>query len=204
MSEQFESPRSIYQNEAERNAAVAKLGRKITDVVKHKITGVSTNDAEYWGLKEVLTDEMVELGNKMKVRKFYEFEDLMKLEPNMEPVHLQKLLDDMSVIGILEYDYGDHYDDNGPIKDAPHTKRWRLPYFVPGSAELFNSTKDRIDKNPAVASFFERMTFVPLAGITEMVPPGGDGIGMHVIPVEEAVNFQNEAIDKERISYWLM
>ena len=71
MSEQFESPRSIYQNEAERNAAVAKLGRKITDVVKHKITGVSTNDAEYWGLKEVLTDEMVELGNKMKVRKFY-------------------------------------------------------------------------------------------------------------------------------------
>lgn len=81
MSEQFESPRSIYQNEAERNAAVAKLGRKITDVVKHKITGVSTNDAEYWGLKEVLTDEMVELGNKMKVRKFYEFEDLMKLEP---------------------------------------------------------------------------------------------------------------------------
>lgn len=203
MSEQFESPRSIYQNEAERNAAVAKLGRKITDVVKHKITGVSTNDAEYWGLKEVLTDEMVELGNKMKVRKFYEFEDLMKLEPDMEPVHLQKLLDDMSVIGIIEYDYGDHYDDNGPIKDAPHTKRWRLPYFVPGSAELFNSTKDRIDKNPAVASFFERMTFVPLAGITEMVPPGGDGIGMHVIPVEEAVNFQNEAIDKERISYWL-
>ena len=83
---------------------MAKLGRKITDVVKRKITGVSTNDAEYWGLKEVLTDEMVELGNKMKVRKFYEFEDLMKLEPDMEPVHLQKLLDDMSVIGILEYD----------------------------------------------------------------------------------------------------
>ncbi len=40
MSEQFESPRSIYQNEAERNAAVAKLGRKITDVVKHKITAL--------------------------------------------------------------------------------------------------------------------------------------------------------------------
>jgi hypothetical protein len=47
------------------------------------------------------------------------------------------------------------------------------------------------------------MTFIPLAGITQMVPPGGDGIGMHVIPVEEAVNFQNEAVKLERISYWL-
>ena len=50
MPEQFEQPRSIYQNEAQRNAAVAKLGRKITDVVKHKVGGVKTDDPEYWGL----------------------------------------------------------------------------------------------------------------------------------------------------------
>jgi len=203
MPEQFPKPRSIYQNEKKRDAGLAKLARSVTDSVQHKISGISTEDPEYWGLKEVLSDEMVDLANRMKVRKFYTFEDCMKLVPDMEPAHLQQLLDDMSVIGILEYDYGDHYDDNGPIKDAPRTKRWRVPYFVPGSAELFNSSKDRIDKNPAVASFFERMTFIPLAGITEMVPPGGDGIGMHVIPVEEAVTFQNEAVDLERISYWL-
>lgn len=29
------------------------------------------------------------------------------------------------------------------------------------------------------------MTYIPLAGITQMVPPGGGGIGMHVIPVEK-------------------
>ena len=46
MPEQFEQPRSIYQNEAQRNAAVAKLGRKITDVVKHKVGGVKTDDPE--------------------------------------------------------------------------------------------------------------------------------------------------------------
>ena len=203
MPEQFDKPRSIYQNEAQRNKAVAKLGRKITDVVAHKITGISTDDAEYWGLKEVLTDEMVDLANRMKLRQFYDFDQMMKLAPQIEPAHLQELLDQMSVIGILEYDYGDNYSHDAPIKDAPRTKRWRVPYFVPGSAELFNSSKDRIDKNPAVASFFERMTFVPLAGITQMVPPGGDGIGMHVIPVEKAVDFQNEAVDLERISYWL-
>lgn len=29
------------------------------------------------------------------------------------------------------------------------------------------------------------MTFLPLEHITAMVPPGGAGIGMHVIPVEK-------------------
>ena len=203
MPEQFEQPRSIYQNEPSAMPPWRKLGRKITDVVKHKVGGVKTDDPEYWGLKEVLTDEMVDLGNRMKLRQFYDFDQMMALAPEIEPAHLQELLDQMSVIGILEYDYGDHYNDDGPIADAPRTKRWRLPFFVPGSAELFNSSKDRIDKNPPVANFFERMTFIPLAGITQMVPPGGDGVGMHVIPVEEAVNFQNEAVKLERISYWL-
>lgn len=31
------------------------------------------------------------------------------------------------------------------------------------------------------------MTFLPLEKITAMVPPGGAGIGMHVIPVEKAI-----------------
>ena len=128
MPEQFEQPRSIYQNEAQRNAAVAKLGRKITDVVKHKVGGVKTDDPEYWGLKEVLTDEMVDLGNRMKLRQFYDFDQMMTLAPEIEPAHLQELLDEMSVIGILEYDYGDHYNDDGPIADAPRIKRWRLPF----------------------------------------------------------------------------
>ena len=203
MPEQFKKPRSIYQNEKERNKAFAKLGRKITDVVPHKITGIKTDDPEYWGLREVLNDEQVALANRMKLRKFYTFEEMMKLAPDIEPAHLQELLDQMSWIGILEYDYSDCYDHNHPLPDKPHTKRWRVSYFVPGSAELFNSSKDRVDKNPAVANFFERMTFVPLAGITQMIPPGGDGVGMHVIPVEKEVNFNNESVDLEHISYWL-
>ena len=60
-----------------------------------------------------------------------------------------------------------------------------------------------IAKNPAVASFCERMTFIPLAGITQMVPPGGDGIGMHVIPVEKAIEMENKSVSVEHISHWL-
>lgn len=36
-----------------------------------------------------------------------------------------------------------------------------------------------------------------------MVPPGGDGIGMHVIPVEKAIDAKSESVDLEHISYWL-
>ncbi|MEE3420689.1 MAG: FAD-dependent oxidoreductase [Lachnospiraceae bacterium] len=205
MPEQYESPRSVYQNEKKAKKAVVKLGKKITDVVPHKLPGMLTSDdPEYWGLREVLTDEMVDIANKMKLRKFYTYEELLLMNPRVEPAHLHEVLEQMAWIGILEYDYGDHYDHYGEIdKDKPRVKRYRVPYFVPGSAELFNSSKDRVDKNPAVASFFERMTFLPLAGITQMVPPGGDGIGMHVIPVEKAIAFENESVDLEHISYWL-
>ena len=207
MPEQNKNVISKYQNEKELRKSYAKLGRKITDVVAHKIGGVSANDPEYWGLREMLTPEMVDMCNKMKLRKHYTLDDLIKLHRGIDPKHIEEVYEQMSVIGIIEYDYGDNYThnlkDDHPIENAPKIKRYRLPFFVPGSAELFNSSVDRIEKNPAVASFFERMTFIPLAGITQMVAPGGMGIGMHVIPVEKAIDAKQEAISLEKISYWL-
>ena len=194
---------SKYQGDKNPDKRYLKLGRKITDVVAHKIGGVTSDDPEYWGLREVLTPEMCDVANKMKLRKHYTFEQLLAMNKEYEAIDLQKLLDEMSYIGILEYDYGDNYDHNHELKDRPRIRRYRVPFYVPGSAELFNSSVDRIAKNPAVASFFERMTFTPLAGITQMVPPGGDGIGMHVIPVEKAIDAKSESVDLEHISYWL-
>ena len=54
-----------------------------------------------------------------------------------------------------------------------------------------------MDKHPELAMFFERMTFLPLEKITPMVPMGGSGIGMHVIPVEKAISLENETADIE-------
>lgn len=194
---------SQYQGENPPDKRYLKLGRKITDVAGHKILGITSNDPEYWGLREVLTPEMCEIANKMKLRQHYTFEEMVQKCPEVEPAHLREVLEQMSYIGVLEYDYGDNYDHDGELKDKPRIKRYRLPFYVPGSAELFNSSVDRIEKNPAVTSFFERMTFIPLAGITQMIPPGGDGIGMHVIPVEQAIEAENQSVDLEHISYWL-
>ena len=48
---------------------LCKLAKKITDVVPHKLTGVKTTDHEYWGLREVLTEPMIDVLLKMKQRK---------------------------------------------------------------------------------------------------------------------------------------
>ena len=47
------------------------------------------------------------------------------------------------------------------------------------------------------------MTYVPLAGVTHLLPPGGGGVGMHVIPVEKAISMENQTLDIEHLSYWL-
>ena len=58
---------------------ILKLGRKITDVAAHKIKGVTVDDAEYWGLAEIVTDEMADVALKMKLRHHYKIEELWKL-----------------------------------------------------------------------------------------------------------------------------
>lgn len=191
-----------YMGEEKPNEKILKLGQKITDCFAHKLKGLTVNDPEYWGLRCILTDEMADVALLMKLRTPYTFEDLKTLT-GIEPAHLQELLDQMSHIGILEYNYGDHYTKDGPIKDAPHIRQYILPMFVPGSAEFTNMIKSQLDEHPELAMFFERMTFLPLAGITEMVPPGGAGIGMHVIPVEKAISMENQTADIEHLSYWL-
>ena len=194
---------SKYEGEKDFKKEYAKLARKITDNVKHKIAGIKAEDPEYWGLREVLTEDEVDIGLTMKLRKFYTFDELYEKNKKFSRERFEEALNLMCVHGIVEYDYGDHYDDNGPTKENPGERRYRLSFFVPGSAELFNSSKDRVDANPPVASFFERMTFLPLEDITPMIRPGGNGIGMHVIPVEKEVSMHNEALDIEKISYWL-
>ena len=50
----------------EERKLILKLGQMITDRVSVKVT---VEDPEYWGLAEVLTDEMAEVCLSMKVRK---------------------------------------------------------------------------------------------------------------------------------------
>ena len=203
---------------------ILKLGRKITDVVAHKLKGITADDPEYWGLAAILTDEMADIALSMDVRVPYTVPQLMKMNKVTEEgrEHFEKLLEEMSYIGLLEFDYGYHYDHNGRTA-PPSERRYILTMFVPGSAEMFNMEEVdnrsenpsynergetdnynlRLHEHPDVGYFFERMTYIPLAGVTHLLPPGGGGVGMHVIPVEKAIEMENTSVDLEHLSYWL-
>lgn len=78
MPKQNEKIISKYQGENPPDKRYLKLGRKITDVAAHKILGITADDPEYWGLREVLTPEMCDIANKMKLRRHYTFEELVQ------------------------------------------------------------------------------------------------------------------------------
>ena len=174
--------------------SIAKLGKKITDRIPQKLglKKIEKTDPEYWGLAGVLTDEEAELALKLGVRKPKTLPQIVKLS-GMEEKKCEELLKQMSVKGILEYNW----------ENEAHEKQYVLPMYVPGCAEFFNMNANILKSNPEMGIFFEHMSRLPLEKITPFVPEGGAGIGMHVIPVEKAIEMENQSIDLEHISYWL-
>ena len=58
---------------------VVKVGKMITDVIDHKFGKITTQDAEYWGLEALLTDEMCDIMLAMGLRKPHTVPELWKL-----------------------------------------------------------------------------------------------------------------------------
>lgn len=181
------------ENEVERKPIV-KLAQMITDRIpqKLKLKKITKYDPEYWGLAAMCTDEMAEIALKMGVRKPKTLAQMVKIT-KMDEKKLEGLLEQMSYNGVLEYNW----------ENPEHEKQYVLPMFVPGSAEFGNMNLKMLEEHPEVGRFFERMSRLPLEGVTPMVPPGGAGVGMHVIPVEKAIEMENESISLEHISHWL-
>ena len=173
---------------------IAKLGKKITDRIPQKLglKKITRNDPEYWGLAGVLTDEEALLALKLGVRKPKTLSEIVKIS-GLEEKKCEALLEEMSRKGLLEYNW----------ENAAHEKQYVLPMYVPGCAEFFNMNAKILESNPEMGTFFEHMSRLPLEKITPFVPEGGAGIGMHVIPVEKAIEMENESVDLEHISYWL-
>ena len=205
------------------NPKLIRFVRKVTDRIPGKIK-MTTEAPEYWGLACIFEDEMDEKTREASldflwdliskkpftVREHHSYPELLEWNRKKHYVEsdeaFAELLDKLAYFGMVEYDYGDKYTKDGPVPGATYNREDReywVPLFVPGSAEYTNMNTDLMDRHPELAMFFERMTFLPLEKITPMVPMGGAGIGMHVIPVEKAISVENESIDIEHLSYWL-
>lgn len=174
---------------------IAKVGKHITDCMDVQLGKVKMDESrpEYWMLDAILTDEMAQLLLKMKVRKPYTAQELAK-KMKWDQGRVLSLLDEMAQIGIIEYNW--HNEDRH--------KQYVLPVFVVGSAENLVYSKKLGKLMPEkVGEFSYQMSYLPLESISHMVPPGGAGLGFHVIPVESAIPKESQSLDIEHISYWL-
>ncbi len=178
---------------------IVKLAKMITDrPAQHLgLKKITKDDPEYWGLAALISDEEAELASKLGVRKPKTFEEIHKLS-GMSEEHCRKLIDHMSEQGILEYNW-ENLDGTNPKNE----KRYIVPMFVPGVGEFAAMHETNMNEHPELGRFFERMTFLPLERVTKIVPPGGAGVGMHVIPVEQAISMEETSISVEHISHWL-
>ena len=173
---------------------IAKLAKMITNRIPIALglEKIKKEDAEYWGLDALLTDEQAEVALSMGRRKPRTLDEVVKL-CGKDRATTEKILEDLSVMGIVEYNW----------ENPQHEKQYLVPMFVPGSAEFTNMNSKLLQEHPEMGRFFEEMSRIPLEKVTPMVPPGGAGIGMHVIPVEKAIEMENTSIPIEHISHWL-
>ena len=182
------------KNDEPMREPIVKLAKMITDRVPIVLgtKKLQKEDPEYWGLATICTDEMAEIALKMGKRKPRTMDDMVKLTGKSRQ-YLEDILEEMAVRGLVEYNY----------ENPQHEKQYILPMFVPGSAEFTNMNREILKEHPEMARFFERMSRLPLEEVVPMVPPGGAGIGMHVIPVEKAIDMESKSISIEHISHWL-
>ena len=179
----------------EKEKLVLKLATLITDRYVKKLTKkINNRDPEYWMLDMILNKEQVKfLLNFKKTRVPYSVPELAQ-KNNMSLEDTQKMVEELRWIGIIE---------QNRAKTADRHLQYELPIFVPGSAEFMMMQDKLTDKYPQLATFFNLMTQLPLGGITQMVPPGGAGIGMHTIPVEKAIEMENTSVPVEHLSRWI-
>ena len=172
-----------------------RLGKKMTDRVPYKLGLEKLDEScpEFWGLVNVLDDEMVDIALSMKQRVPMTLEDIAKAAGRSDVKALEDKLQEMSCVGLLEYNW----------ENPQHKKQYLLPLFVPGAAEFLNMRESFVNEHPEVCDFFERMARLPLEKVTPMVPLGGAGIGMHVVPVEKAIPADSQSVSIEHLSHWL-
>ena len=172
-----------------------KLGKKMTDRIPYKLglEKLTEDCPEYWGLVNILDDDMVNIALSMPQRTPMSLEEISDASGWTDKDALEKKLFEMSCIGLLEYNW----------ENEDHHKQYLVPLFVPGAAEFFNMRADIVKEHPEVCDFFNAMAKLPLEAVTPMVPPGGAGIGMHVIPVEKAIPAESQSVSVEHLSHWL-
>ncbi|MCE5211032.1 MAG: FAD-dependent oxidoreductase [Deltaproteobacteria bacterium] len=165
---------------------IVALAQKIASSKKE----FTQQDPEYYALECVVTDEQADVALNMDVRVPISPAKLsQKSGKSIEET--TRILEELLVIGVVEATR-----EHGELE-------YTLPIFVPGVMEFMVMNVAQVEKYPQIARAFEQLSLQPLKGATPMIPVGGGGLGMHVIPVETAIPAETKTASYEQLSHWL-
>ena len=165
---------------------IVALAQKIASS-KKEFTG---QDPEYYALECVVSDEQADVALQMRLRTPISPEKLaQKSGKSLEDT--ARILEELLVIGVVEATR-----EHGILE-------YTLPIFVPGVMEFMVMNVQQVEKYPQIARAFEQLSLQPLKGATPMIPVGGGGLGMHVIPIETAIPSETTTASYEQLSHWL-
>ena len=187
-------PQTDYHCEdPEKKELVFKLAKMITDNIPRKLGGMKENHMDFWILDRLLTKEEIKFMISFKERRVGRTTKELAEWNNMSEEETQKIIDHLLWIGILEQNR-----DN-----ADQHIQYCIPKWVVGSGEYMVEHPTLPDEHPEVATMFNLAPQEPLELAAKLIPPGGAGIGMHVIPVEKAIDASSRSESVEHLSHWL-
>ena len=181
-------------DDPEKKKLVKKLAVMITDNIPRKLPGgMKENHMDFWILDRLLTKEEVKFMLSFKKRRVGYTTSELAVMNKISNEEAQKIIDHLIWIGILEQNR-DNADQ--------HIQYW-IPKWVVGSGEYMVEHPMLCETNPEVATMFNLAPQEPLELAAKLIPPGGAGIGMHVIPVEKAIDGASTSVSVEHLSHWL-
>ncbi|MCR5032072.1 MAG: FAD-dependent oxidoreductase [Lachnospiraceae bacterium] len=181
-------------DDPEKKELVMQLAKMITDNIPRKLKGgMHENHMDFWILDRLLTKEEVKFMISFKKRRVGRTTAELAKWNNMSEKEAQAMINHLLWIGILEQNR-----DN----EDQHVQ-YCIPKWVVGSGEYMVEHPTLADDHPEVATMFNLAPQEPLELAAKLVPPGGAGIGMHVIPVEKAIPVESVSVSVEHLSHWL-
>ena len=179
----------------EKEELVRRLAKLITDdITFRKVSDIKNEDPDFWLLDKLLTKEEVRFMLSFKKKRVVKLTiGQLAKRNNMTVQEAKKMAHHICEIGLLEFDR----------ENEERRRQYFIPKWVVGSGEYMMMNGALLEKHPEVATFFHYASSVPVGKVAHMVPPGGGGLGMHVIPVEKAIEATGQVVSLEKLSYWL-
>ena len=169
------------------------VNERLITVLEHmdgKGSKFDENHPLYILMEKLLSEEQIDVLLSMDMRVLISLEDLTaRCGKPIDDV--QRILDEMRMIGVVE----------DKIRDGK--RLWEFKVVIPGMAENVVLNKENFAKyGPEIAKMFRTVSLFPKE-IMPMMPVGGGGVAMHVIPIEKAIPAGTKLVNHDQISYWL-